>query len=81
MKPSILLLALALPLGGCFSYRNETPRVTRETVVSGPTVTRTVTVLPSGYRSRTYRGVTYYEQGGIYYRDVPGGYTVVERPW
>lgn len=54
---------------------------TKHTTVSGPTVGRTITVLPTGYTTRAYRGVTYYERDGIYFRDVPGGYTVVERPW
>lgn len=37
--------------------------------------------LPGGYRTVNHRGVRYYEARGQYYRSVPGGYTVVRRPW
>ena len=43
---------------------------------------RVVTVLPTGYRTRVYRGVNYYYYDNVYYRSYPsGGYTVVRRPW
>ncbi|MGB8464679.1 MAG: hypothetical protein WCE49_07025, partial [Terrimicrobiaceae bacterium] len=69
---------------GCFVYERRTVpsrAVVHETTVT-PAPQRVVTVLPTGYRSRVYRGVNYYYYDNVYYRSYPsGGYTVVERPW
>jgi len=80
---SIALLAIGLTTSGCFVYERRTvPNrvVVHETTV-GP-APRVVTVLPTGYRTRVYRGVNYYYYDNVYYRSYPsGGYTVVRRPW
>lgn len=53
-----------------------------ETTIIGPDARTVVTTLPAGYRSRTYRGTTYYYHGNTYYRANPsGGYVVTTRPW
>lgn len=39
-----------------------------------------ITVLPPGYRTLWYGGLTYYVVDDIYYRREPNGYVVVERP-
>jgi hypothetical protein len=79
----IALLAIGLATSGCFVYeqRTEPTRVVvRETTV-GP-APRVITVLPTGYRTRVYRGVNYYYYDNVYYRSHPrGGYVVVGRPW
>lgn len=78
------ILALSLTsivlLSGCFTYERRTSAV----VDPAPTTTsvRTVTVLPAGYTTRTYRGTDYYYHRNVYYRSYPsGGYVVVPRPW
>jgi len=79
---TILALSLTsmLLLGGCFTYERRTAAVV-EPVPTTSTV-RTVTVLPTGYTTRTYRGVDYYSYNNVYYRTYPsGGYVVVPRPW
>lgn len=89
MKPKTpLLFALASTVAfvpGCVTVKTESPPVT--TVTSAPAVvvparTTVVSALPSGYRSKVYRGTTYYYYRDTYYRANPGGgYVVVERPW
>jgi hypothetical protein len=80
---TITLVAIALTTSGCVVYERRTvPErvVVRETAV-GP-APRVITVLPGGYRTRTYRGVDYYYYDNVYYRSYPrGGYVVVPRPW
>lgn len=68
---------------GCFSYERRTPERTVVVTETSPTVQETVvTTLPSGYRTRTYRGTTYYYTRDVVYRPAPrGGYVVVTRPW
>ncbi len=78
---SASLLALAiLASAGCFSYERRTTPVVVE---SGPVVgtERVVTVLPTGSKTRVYRGTTYYYYGETVYRTAPGGYVVTTRPW
>jgi hypothetical protein len=82
---SLALVSATLTTSGCFTYESRTvpPNrvVVQETAVS-PAPQRVVTVLPTGYRTRVYRGEPYYYYDNIYYRRYPsGGYTVVERPW
>ena len=81
---TLALLSIALTTSGCFVYERRTvPNrvVVQETTVS-PAPQRVVTVLPTGYRTRVYRGVNYYTYDNVYYRTYPsGGYEVVERPW
>ena len=85
MKKIIIPLALVvstLVTSGCFSYERRTPA--RSVVVeTGPTTRQTViTTLPTGYRTRTVSGTTYYYTRNTYYRSYPsGGYVVVPRPW
>ncbi len=79
----IALLAIGLATSGCFVYEQRTvPNrviVQETTVAPGPRVVR---VLPTGYRTRPYRGVDYYYYDNVYYRTYPsGGYAVVPRPW
>jgi hypothetical protein len=80
----LALLSLTLVISGCIVYERRTvPErvVVHETAVSPGPPPRVVTVLPPGYRTRVYRGVTYYYHDGLYYRSYPsGGYVVVERP-
>ena len=90
--PSVIDMKTILPLAlvtvglfltsGCLVYERRTVPdrvVVQETVGPGP---RVVTVLPTGYRTRTYRGVNYYYTDNVYYRTYPsGGYVVVPRPW
>lgn len=75
------LLALALLVtAGCISYsRTTTPVVVDPAPVVGSE--RVVTVLPSGSKTRVYRGTTYYYYGDTVYRTAPGGYVVTTRPW
>jgi hypothetical protein len=80
---SISLLAIGLATSGCFVYEQRTVPsrvvVQETTVAPGPRVVR---VLPTGYRTRGYRGVDYYYYDNVYYRTYPsGGYVVVPRPW
>jgi len=42
---------------------------------------RTVTVLPSGYRTVAVAGTRYYHHGGVYYRREGRKYVVVESPY
>ena len=81
---TLALLSTALTTSGCFVYERRTvPNrvVVQETTVS-PAPQRVVTILPTGYRTRVYRGVNYYTYDNVYYRTYPsGGYEVVERPW
>jgi len=84
--PSLLALATAVVLApGCVTVKTESPPVTTVTpapAVVVPARTTTVTTLPVGYRTRVYRGTTYYYHRNTYYRTYPsGGYVVVERPW
>lgn len=76
-----LLAAMAVTLTGCFVYERKPARAV--VVEDGPYVNRTViTTLPTGYRTRIYRGTTYYYNRDVVYRAHPrGGYTVVTRPW
>lgn len=75
-----LLAAVALSLAGCVVVERRTPVVVEPAPsVVGETV---ITTLPSGYRTRIYRGTTYYYSGDVVYRTHSGGgYTVVTRPW
>ncbi len=81
---SLALLLIALTTSGCVVYERRTvPNrvVVHETTVS-PAPRRVVTVLPTGYRTRVYRGANYYYYDNVYYRTYPdGGYEVVRRPW
>jgi hypothetical protein len=81
---ALTLAAIAFTTSGCFVYERRTVPsrvVVHETTVT-PAPQRVVTVLPTGYRTRAYRGVNYYYVDNVYYRSYPsGGYTVVERPW
>jgi len=81
---SFVLLAIAFTTSGCVVYERRTQPnrvVVHETTVS-PAPQRVITVLPTGYRSRVYRGVDYYYYDNVYYRTYPsGGYVVVPRPW
>ena len=59
---SLALVSAALTTSGCFTYEQRTvPNrvVVQETAVS-PAPQRVVTVLPTGYRTRVYRGDPYY---------------------
>jgi hypothetical protein len=81
---SLAMLCIVLTTSGCFVYERRTvpSRVVVEEPAVGPAPTQVVTVLPAGYRTRVYRGVTYYDYGGVFYRSYPsGGYEVVERPY
>jgi len=75
---SLFLGSVAALLMSSCAY--HTTRVVEE---PAPTVTRTITVLPTGYSTRTYRGVDYYYTKDTYYRRAPAGtgYVVVTRPW
>jgi hypothetical protein len=76
-----LLAASTLAVSGCFVYERRPARtvVVRESPVVRETV---VTTLPRGYRTRVYRGDTYYYSRNVVYRARPsGGYVLVERPW
>lgn len=76
-----LLAASALAVSGCFVYERKPARTV--VVESSPVVRETVvTTLPSGYRTRIYRGSTYYYYNDVVYRSRPAGdYVVVTRPW
>ena len=80
---TLVLLTAGLATSGCFVYeRRVVPDrvVVHETTVSP--APRVVTVLPAGYRTRSYRGVNYYYSDNVYYRTYPsGGYVAVPRPW
>lgn len=83
MKPTLylgLFAAAILATAGCFSYERRTPSTV---VVDTPVVTETVVrSLPTGYRTRVYRGTTYYYTRDVVYRARPAGdYVVVTRPW
>ena len=85
MKTAIPLAALAaitLTTSGCFTYERRVPART-VVVETAPTTRETViTTLPTGYRTRTVSGTTYYYTRSSYYRAYPsGGYVVVPRPW
>jgi hypothetical protein len=76
-----LITASTLAVSGCFVYERRPTRtvVVEETPVVRETV---ITTLPRGYRTRIYRGSTYYYSGDVVYRQRPsGGYVVVTRPW
>ena len=78
---SLVIGTTALTLTGCFSYES---RGTRTVVVDpAPVGVRetVVTTLPTGYRTRVYRGSTYYYTKNTYYQSRPNGYVVVTRPW
>lgn len=87
MKKTVLfslLAGFALTTSGCFVYERKTvapDRVVVTETTAPVTTSRVVTVLPSGYTTTTYRGTTYYTYRNTYYRAVPGGYTVITRPW
>jgi len=51
-----------------------------ECAVSKPPLGAVITVLPFGHHVRVVAGVTYYHYGNVYYRECPGGYTVVDEP-
>lgn len=76
----VTLAAMLLTTAGCFTFERTGPSRVVVTETPAVTTTRTVTVLPSGYRTRVYRGTTYYYSGNVYYRSAPGGYVVVDRP-
>ena len=81
MRITTFVVALmALASSGCI-YVSPPPRrtVVQETIVA-PRET-VITTLPPYYRARVYRGNKYYEYNNIYYRAVPQGYVIVERPW
>lgn len=81
---SPLLFALvAFTVSGCFSYERRTPSRSVVVTESTPVVRETVvTTLPSGSRTRVYRGSSYYYAGDAVYRSHPrGGYIAVPRPW
>lgn len=81
---TILLASCAAVLcSGCFSYVRRTPDPVVVTTTSSPVVVQesVVKTLPVGYRTRVYRGTTYYEYDNVYYRSGTGGYAVVRRPW
>jgi hypothetical protein len=80
--PLAALVAITVTTSGCFVYERRVPA--RSVVVeTGPATRETViTTLPTGYRTRTYSGTTYYYTRNTYYRSYPrGGYVVVPRPW
>lgn len=79
----ILLSIVATTLTGCFVYERRSPARTVVVTESAPVVRETVvTTLPRGFRTRVYRGSTYYYNRDVVYRAHPrGGYTVVSRPW
>lgn len=82
MKITIFVVALmALASSGCI-YVSAPPRrtVVQETRIVAPRET-VITTLPPYYRARVYRGTKYYEYNNVYYRAVPRGYVIVERPW
>lgn len=92
MKTSLILIAIAstaLFTSACQKkYRTTDSTVGYTSYGKGggttmTTGTRTVTRLPTGYRTREYRGVTYYEVDNVVYRRSTDGraYTVVDRPW
>lgn len=75
-----ILAAVVLNTAGCFVYERRAPA--RTVVVDPvPTTSSVVTVLPTGYSTRVYRGSTYYYYGDTYYRTAPGGYVTTSRPW
>jgi len=81
---SFTLLALvAITASGCLVYERRTPTRTVVVTENAPAMRETViTTLPSGYRTRTYRGSSYYYTRDVVYRRYPsGGYVVVPRPW
>lgn len=82
---SLVAVAATIVLApGCLSIKTESApvAVTPAPAVVAPARTTVVTTLPSGYRTRVYRGSTYYYTRNTYYRTYPsGGYVVVERPW
>ncbi len=87
MKTLLSLTVMAVAASatsGCFVYERRTPArtvVVEQTGIS-PVRETVVTTLPAGYRTRVYRGTTYYYNGDVYYRSYPaGGYVVVSRPW
>jgi hypothetical protein len=78
---SIALLAIALTTSSCLVYERRPNRVVVHETTIGPSP-RVITVLPRGYRTRSYRGANYYYHDDVYYRTYPsGGYVVVGRPW
>jgi hypothetical protein len=82
MRITTFVVALtALASSGCI-YVSAPPRrtVVQETRIVAPRET-VITTLPPTYRTRVYRGNRYYEYNNVYYRAVPQGYVVVERPW
>lgn len=81
---SLTLMAIvAVTASGCFVYESRRPARTVVVTEPAPVVRETVvTTLPTGYRTRVYRGTNYYYYGDRYYRSYPrGGYVVVTRPW
>ena len=78
----LAFFALALTTSGCISY--ETRSTGQPVVMANPPVVvsgQVVTTLPEGYRLRVYHGTTYYTYNHLYYRSVPNGYVIVDRPW
>lgn len=74
---------MAVTTAGCISYERHTPDRTVVVTDTAPVAQETVvTTLPAGYRTRVYRGASYYYAGDVVYRSYPrGGYVVVPRPW
>lgn len=76
------IVVAAVTSVGCFTYEKRTPVVVTSTAPAPVVREETVTVLPSGYRTRTYRGSTYYYTTDRVYTSRPsGGYVVVPSPW
>ena len=75
-----LIAIMATITSGCISISRRT--VEREVVTEPAGRETVITTLPAGYRTRIYKGTTYYYSGDVYYRTYPrGGYVVVTRPW
>ncbi len=83
LAPSILLALVAATVSGCIHYESRRPSRTVVVTDSTPVVRETVvTTLPRGYRTRVYRGSSYYYSGDVVYRSHPrGGFVAVPRPW
>lgn len=91
MKIPFLLIAIAstaILTTGCHKERRTTDSAAYTSMGKGGgsmmrTSERIVTSLPTGYRTRVYRGESYYEANNVYYRRSADrrGYTVVPRPW
>lgn len=45
-----------------------------------PPIGAEITILPTGYRTVVYGGISYYYSDNVYYTDAPNGYVVVPAP-